>query len=209
MKKRVHQEPEFELHIHGEVRLRADVTLQRVEEALMPILDYVNAASFDDATSRYDEEPGLDFDAREHTLRICWTAEVDRDFHSRVETAFSTLNEYTAEATAIELSYYENDDDAEGERDEFGLMFVGPSPQAILEAQRQFIVEEVQAVVAPQFDEAETAELIEAVNRIFAKKRAALESFNKIAWGQGSLNTGAHGSGSASHLPPGKRRHLH
>ena len=209
MKKRTRKEPEFELHIHGEVRLRADVTLQRLEEALMPILDYVSAASFDDAASRYDEEPGMDFDAREHTLRICWTAEVDRDFHSCVETAFSTLNEFTSEATAIELSYYENDDDAEGEHDEFGLMFVGPSPQAILEAQRQFIVEEVQAVVAPQFDEAETAELIEAVNRIFAKKSAALDTFNKIAWGQGSMNTTGHAGSAATHLPPGKRRHLH
>ena len=100
MKKRARQEPEFELHIHGEVKLRADVTLQRLEESLMPILDYVNAASFDEAASRYDEEPGLDFDARAQTLRICWTAEVDRDFHSCVETAFSTLNEFTAEARA-------------------------------------------------------------------------------------------------------------
>ena len=204
-------EPEFELHIHGDISIKADVSLQRLEEALMPILDYVNAQDFDDAVSCYDEEPGFDFDARTHVLHLCWSAEVDRDFHSRVETAFSSLNEFTAEATAVELAYYENDDDAEGENDEFGLMFVGPTPEAILEAQREYMVEEVGHLLSSQFDEGETAEVIEAVNRVFAKKSAAIESFNKIAWGQipGMGGAGNHGAPNASHLPPGKRRHLH
>ena len=71
----------FEIHVHGEVPLREDVTFEQLQEALKPLWKYSGAKSLTDAAeSTYDEEPGIRFDVNKHLLQICWTVPGDEDF---------------------------------------------------------------------------------------------------------------------------------
>ena len=54
----------FEIHVHGDVPLRADVTYAQLQDALKPLWTYAGAKSLaDGAESAYEEEPGIKFDA--------------------------------------------------------------------------------------------------------------------------------------------------
>ena len=69
-----HYAPPFEIHIHGEIPLRPEVQSQDVQEALKPLWRYAGAKSLEDGRiSAYEEEPGIQYDARQNMLRICWT----------------------------------------------------------------------------------------------------------------------------------------
>ena len=60
--------PTFEIHVHGDVQLRAGVTYEEVQEALRPLWQYVGAATLKAAAdSSFDEEPGISYDKR----RVC------------------------------------------------------------------------------------------------------------------------------------------
>ena len=70
----------FEIHVHGQVPLRADVSFDHVQEALKPIWKYAGARSLaDGANSAYEDEPGITFDAKSHLLQLCWTVSGDED----------------------------------------------------------------------------------------------------------------------------------
>ena len=59
----------FEIHVHGDVPLRADVTFAQIQEALKPLWVYAGAKSLaDGAASSYEEEPGIRFEQKEHVL---------------------------------------------------------------------------------------------------------------------------------------------
>ena len=80
-----HQAP-FEIHIHGDVPLRAEVQFDQIQEALKPIWKYAGARSLaDGARSFYDDEPGIRFDAPQHVLQICWTVAGDEDFRQTLD----------------------------------------------------------------------------------------------------------------------------
>jgi hypothetical protein len=50
----------FEIHVHGDVSLRPDVTYVQLQEALKPLWKYAGAKSLADAAeSTYEEEPGI------------------------------------------------------------------------------------------------------------------------------------------------------
>ena len=56
----------FEIHVHGEVPLRADVSFEQLQEALKPLWKYAGSKSLAaGAASVYEEEPGIRFDARQ------------------------------------------------------------------------------------------------------------------------------------------------
>ena len=76
-----HLPTSFEIHVHGDVPLRTDITAAQVEEALRPLWQYVGARSLKGAAaSNFEEEPGIRFDARGHMLSICWTLSGNDDF---------------------------------------------------------------------------------------------------------------------------------
>ncbi|MEY2619103.1 MAG: hypothetical protein RL522_2105, partial [Pseudomonadota bacterium] len=53
-------QPPFEIHVHGDVPLRGDVSFQQIQEALKPLWTYAGAKSLaDGAQSAYEEEPGI------------------------------------------------------------------------------------------------------------------------------------------------------
>ena len=153
-----------EVHVHGNIPMRPGVTQSQVEAALRPWLEYIDEDSLTDARSVYEDEPGIAFDARQRLLEICWTGDVGRTFREHVEPALQSLNPLTERAAEIEISYY-NDDG----QDEFGVVFVGPTPEAIHEAQRQAMIEDVSNILARQFGESEIGEVVALLNQLFAR----------------------------------------
>ena len=76
----------FEIHVHGQVQLRADASFEQLQDALKPLWKYAGARSLaDGATSAYEEEPGIKFDPKEHLLQICWTVRGDEDFRQTLD----------------------------------------------------------------------------------------------------------------------------
>ena len=125
----------YEIHVHGEVPLQDDVGLNQLQDALRPLWKYAGALSLEDgAVSSYPEEPGILFNAKEHSLQLCWTVPGEDDFRQCLDEMCMNLNELTAAGAAIEVTFYDNDfddaDEARGEesRDDFLMLFVGPTP---------------------------------------------------------------------------------
>jgi hypothetical protein len=202
----------FEIHVHGDVQLRPDVTYAQLQEALKPLWKYAGAKSLADAaTSAYEEEPGIKFDAPEHVLRMCWTVDGDEDFRQSLDEMCMSLNELSEQGAAIEVTFYDADFDDEEEppegeaRDDFLMLFVGPTPAAIMQVQRDLLVEDVVALMERHFDASELGGVVAEVDRLFSQRFDALVSsleIGKPPRGSGSGGQGGHGGGR-------RPRHLH
>lgn len=156
-----------EVHVHGAVPMRHGVTSAQVEAALKPWLDYIDEDSIADARSAYEDEPGISFDGKKRVLEMCWTGDVGRNFREHIEAALQSLNPYTEQAAEIEVTYYHEDG-----QDEYGVVFVGPTAEAIHEAQRLAMVEDVTHLLSRQFGEAEIGEVVAVVNHLFSRTPA-------------------------------------
>jgi len=203
----------FEIHVHGDVPLRADVTLPAVQEALKPLWAYAGASSLAaGARSSYEEEPGIRFNAKEHLLQMCWTVPGDEDFRQAMEEACMGLNEIAATGVPIEVSFYDTEfDDEDGEeseaesRDDFMMCFVGPTPAAILQVQRDMLVQDVVHLMERHFEANELEPVVQAVDQLFTNRFDALVNsmqLGKPPRGMGGGGAGGHGGGR-------KPRHLH
>jgi hypothetical protein len=183
----------MEAHIHGTVLLRPGTTTTQIEEALRPWLEYIDEDTIADAKSVHPDEPGLVFDRRRRVLEVCWTGDVGRSFHQTVADALSALNPFSEEATAFEVSYYLEDG-----KDEFSLVFVGPTQDAILEAQRGLMLEDVRNLLSRQFSDPEIAQVVALVNQLFERNVKA-----------GTSSTQTSTSPSEPMPMPAGRKHLH
>lgn len=183
----------IEVHVHGTVPLRAGTTLSQVETALRPWLRYIDEDSLVDARSVYEDEPGVVFDAKEKILEICWTGDVGRGFRESIEEGLQALCPYTESAVEIEVSYY-NDDG----QDEFGMVFVGPTPEAIHERQRSRMIDDVSGMLARHFTEGEIGEVAALVNQLFERN-----------WTEKSGSTQSGSAAAPRGLTPAQRRRLH
>jgi hypothetical protein len=153
-----------EVHVHGTLPLRAGATLAQLEAALQPWLDYLDVESLDELKSVHRDEPGLVFDSRRRQLEICWTGDVGRNFRKVIEDSLQAVCRYTEHATEVQLSYYHEDG-----RDEVGIVFVGPSPDTIHEAQRRRMVEDVSNLLSRHFNQQEISEVVNHVNELFSR----------------------------------------
>jgi hypothetical protein len=203
----------FEIHVHGDVPLRADVTLSAVQEALKPLWAYAGASSLAaGARSSYEEEPGIRFNAKEHVLQICWTVPGDEDFRQAMEEACMGLNDIASTGVPIEVSFYDaefdDEDDTESDaesRDDFMMCFVGPTPAAILQVQRDMLVQDVVHLMERHFEASELEPVVQAVDQLFTNRFDALVNsmqLGKPPRGTGGGSAGGHGGGR-------KPRHLH
>ncbi|HEX4986201.1 MAG TPA: DUF6806 family protein [Burkholderiales bacterium] len=183
----------MEAHIHGTVLLRPGTTTAQIEEALRPWLEYIDEDNLADAKSVHPDEPGLVFDRRRRVLEVCWTGDVGRSFHQTVAAALSALNPFSEEAAAFEISYYLEDG-----KDEFSLVFVGPTPDSIFEAQRGLMIEDVRNLLARQFSDPEIDQVVALVNQLFERNAKTA-----VSGAQSSP-----GSSEPLPMPPG-RKHLH
>lgn len=183
----------MEVHVHGTVLLRAGTTPTQIEEALRPWLEYIDEDNLTDAKSVHPDEPGVLFDKRRRVLEICWTGDVGRSFHQIISDALAALNPFSEEASAFDVSYYLEDG-----QDEFSVVFVGPTPDTIREAQRRRMIEDVQNLMTRQFTEPEVAEVTALVNQLFERN-----------W-KGAAAAAQTGSAASEVGPmPSGRKHLH
>lgn len=203
----------FEIHVHGDVPLRADVTFAQLQDALKPLWKYAGAKSLaDGAESAYEEEPGIKFDAPEHLLRMCWTVAGDEDFRQSLDEMCMSLNELAEQGAAIEITFYDAEFDEEDEgddaesRDDFVMLFVGPTPAAIMQVQRDLLVQDVINLMERHFDGSELSGVVAEVDKLFSQRFDQL--VNSLEIGKPPRGTG--GSGSSGHGSGGRRpRHLH
>ena len=203
----------FEIHVHGDVPLRDDVVFAQIQDALKPLWQYAGARSLAAAAeSAYEDEPGIRFDAEGHVLNICWTVPGDDDFRQVMEETCMGLNDIATAGAPLEVSFYdtefdeeeapESEEDAEA-RDDFMMCFVGPTPAAILQVQRDLLVQDVVHIMERHFDASELSGVVGAIDQLFTERFDALVS---------SMHLGkpprGHG-GSSGHGGGRKPRHLH
>jgi hypothetical protein len=207
--------PPFEIHVHGQVVLTAQTSFEQLQEALKPLWTYAGARSLaDGAASVYEEEPGIQFDAREHRLQICWTVRGDDDFRQTLDEMCMSLNELSEQGAAIEVTFYDTEFDDEEEadeaesRDDFLMLFVGPTPAAIMQVQRDLLVQDVVNMMERHFDGAELGGVVAEIDKLFSLRFDAL--VNSLEIGKPPRGPGGSGGGSG-HGSGGNRRprHLH
>ena len=207
----------FEIHLHGEVPLRADVSYAQLQEALKPLWQYAGARSLADAAeSAYEEEPGIRFDAPQHLLTLCWTVPGDQDFRQAVDEMCMGLNELAEQGAALEVSFYDTDFDEEEAqpeeeaRDDYLMVFVGPTPAAIMQVQRDLLVEDVVHLMERHFDGAELGGVVAEIDRLFNQRFDALVSSLELGKPPRGSGGGSGGGGSGGGHGGGRRpRHLH
>ena len=204
----------FEIHVHGDVLLRTEVTFEQLQDALKPLWKYAGARSLaDGATSAYEEEPGIKFDAQEHQLQMCWTVRGDDDFRQALDEMCMNLNELSEQGAAIEVTFYDTEFDEEEEgdpeeesRDDFLMLFVGPNPAAIMQVQRDLLVQDVVSMMERHFDGAELSGVVAEIDKLFSQRFDALVSSLEI--GKPPRGSGG-GHGGMGHGGGRKPRHLH
>jgi hypothetical protein len=203
----------YEIHVHGDVPVRDDVTFAQLEEALKPLWSYAGAKSLaKGAASSYEEEPGIRLDTKEHVLHMCWTVPGNEDFRQALDDMCMGLNELSAAGAAIEVSIYdaEFDDEDEDEevesRDDFVMLFIGPTPGDIMRVQRDMLVEDVVGLMERHFDGAELGGVVAEIDKLFTQRFDNLVSslqVGKPPRGHNGPSGGAGGHGGR------KPRHLH
>ena len=201
----------FEIHVHGDVPLRDDVAFAQIQEALKPLWAYAGAKSLaDGAASAYEDEPGIRFDAPQHLLQLCWTVSGDEDFRQVIEETCMALNDIAAAGAALEVSFYDTEFDEETEdeeaesRDDFMMCFVGPTPAAIMQVQRDLLVQDVVHIMERHFDASELGDVVGAIDKLFSGRFDAL--INSMQLGRPPRGQGG---SSGGHGGPRKPRHLH
>jgi hypothetical protein len=174
---------------------------------------YAGARSLDDgAHSHYEDEPGIRFDAHEHLLQLCWTVSGDEDFRQSLDEMCMNLNELSLAGAAIEVTFYDTEfDEEEAEpdaqsRDDFLMLFVGPNPAAIMQVQRDLLVQDVINMMERHFDAAELTGVVEEIDRLFSQRFDSL--VNSLEIGKPPRGSGG-GHGGGGHGGGRKPRHLH
>ena len=199
----------FEIHVHGEILLREDVVFDQVQDALKPIWKYAGGKSLVAVSSSlYEEEPGIRFEPKKHLLELCWTVAGDEDFRQALDEMCMGLNDLAETGAPIEVTFYdadfdEGEEDDEGEaRDDFAMYFVGPTPAAIMQVQRDLLVQDVIGLMERHFDGSELSDVVAAVDKLFEKRFDALVNSMQ-------LGKPPRGQGGSSHGGGRKPRHLH
>ena len=201
----------YEIHVHGDVPLRPEVDAAAVQDALKPLWRYAGARSLGEgAVSLYEEEPGLRFDATAHKLQMCWTVRGDDDFRQVLDELCMNLNDLSAAGAQIEVTFYDaefdDEDEAGGEeaRDDFVMLFVGPDPAAIMQAQRDLLVHDVVNMMERHFDASQLGGVVSEIDKLFSDRFNDLVSSLDLGRSPRGGNNG-HGGGGGGRRP----RHLH
>jgi hypothetical protein len=153
-----------EIHLHADIPVLEGVARRQLELACAPLLEYLDADSLADVKSLEPDEPGIKYDEKEMLLTVCWTGEVGRSFDGALDATLDNLGPYCYEAVEVDLTVYHENGEQESR-----LLFVGPTAQAIHEAQRRCMLEDVAAILGRQFDKADVARVAALVNELFDK----------------------------------------
>jgi hypothetical protein len=206
----------FEIHVHGEILLRDDVDFKALQEAAKPLWKYAGAKSLTEgAQSLYEEEPGIRFEAADHKLQLCWTVRGDDDFRQVLDDLCMNINEISAAGAQLEITFYdtefEDEDESRGaeSRDDFLILFVGPDPAAIMQAQRDLLVQDVVGLMERHFDGSELSGVVQEIDKLFSERFSDLVS--SLELGKPPRGSGGSGGGGPQGGHGGGRRprHLH
>ena len=122
------------------------------------------------------------------------------------------LNDIASAGAPLEVSFYDTEFDEEDEsseeeaRDDFMMCFVGPTPAAIMQVQRDLLVQDVVNMMERHFDGAELGGVVAEIDKLFGQRFDALVNSLEI----GKPPRGPGGSGSGHGGGGGRRpRHLH
>ena len=97
----------------------------------------------------------------------------------------------------------EEEENREAEaRDDFMMCFVGPTPAAIMQVQRDLLVQDVVHVMERHFDAAELGDVVASIDTLFTQRFDAL--VNSMQLGRPPRGHGGSGHGGGR-----KPRHLH
>lgn len=151
-----------EVHIHADIPILEGVSRRQIEQAFAPLLEYLDAEGLSDVKSFEADEPGFKYDEKELILYVCWTGEIGRSFHLALDAVLDNLGPYCYEAAEVDLTVYQENGEQESK-----LLFVGPTAQAIHEAQRRCMIEDISALLERQFDKEKSAEVAALVNQLF------------------------------------------
>jgi hypothetical protein len=152
----------LELHVHADIPILEGVSKRQLEQAFAPLLEYLDADGLADVKSLEPDEPGIRYDEKDLILYLCWTGEIGRSFHGALEATLENLGPYCYEAVEVDVTTY-----LENGEQESKLLFVGPTAQAIHEAQRRCMIEDVAAILGRQFEKNEVAQVTALVNEMF------------------------------------------
>ena len=86
----------------------------------------------------------------------------DEESAAALQATLDNLGPYCYEAVEVDVTLYHENGEQESK-----LLFVGPTAQAIHEAQRRCMVEDVTALLERQFDKEQVAEVTALVNQLF------------------------------------------
>ena len=204
----------FEIHVHGEILLRDDVDFKALQEAAKPLWKYAGAKSLTEgAQSLYEEEPGIRFEAADHKLQLCWTVRGDEDFRQVVDDLCMNINEISAAGAQLEITFYdtefEDEDESRGaeSRDDFLILFVGPDPASIMQAQRDLLVQDVVGLMERHFDGSELSGVVQEIDKLFSERFSDLVS--SLELGKPPRGSGGGGPQGGGHGGGRRPRHLH
>ena len=154
-----------EVHVHAVIPILERVSKRQIEQAFAPWLEYLDADGLGDVKSLEPDEPGFKYDEKELLFTICWTGEIGRSFDGALEAALGNLGPLCYEAVEVDLTVYHENGEQESK-----LLFVGPTAQAIHEAQRRCMLEDVAAILGRQFGKERIAEVTALVNDLFDRE---------------------------------------
>jgi len=204
----------FEIHVHGEILLRDDVDFKVLQEAAKPLWKYAGAKSLTEgAQSLYEEEPGIRFEAADHKLQLCWTVRGDEDFRQVLDDLCMNINEISAAGAQLEITFYdtefEDEDESRGaeSRDDFFILFVGPDPASIMQAQRDLLVQDVIGLMERHFDGSELSGVVQEIDKLFSERFSDLVS--SLELGKPPRGSGGGGPQGGGHGGGRRPRHLH
>lgn len=204
----------FEIHVHGEILLRDDVDFKALQEAAKPLWKYSGAKSLTEgAQSLYEEEPGILFEAADHKLQLCWTVRGDEDFRQVLDDLCMNINEISAAGAQLEITFYdtefEDEDESRGaeSRDDFLILFVGPDPASIMQAQRDLLVQDVVGLMERHFDGSELSGVVQEIDKLFSERFSDLVS--SLELGKPPRGSGGGGPQGGGHGGGRRPRHLH
>ncbi len=212
----------FEIHLHGQVQLRQDVTDKDISDALKPLWSQTGENTFKKGSSSiYEDEPGIVVDSKEHMLRICWTVVGEMKFHQNLDEFCMGLNELTAIGAAFEVTFYNEqfesgdqedfvpDEEEEGEFfEESMLLFVGPTPAAIMDVQRDVMVQDVIHILERHFEPEKLEGVIREVDKLFIDKfENLIDSLERMPQSSPGKLSGGSGSKGSSKNKNSRRLH--
>jgi hypothetical protein len=204
----------FDIHLHGEVPLNAKVTLEQIKEALRPLWTYSAAQSFEDAlASSFEDEPGITFNEQDMLLQFCWTVPGEDDFRQCLDEMCMSLNELSVVGCTIEVTFYdtefdeEDEDDGRESMDDFIMLFIGPTPAAIMQAQRDLLIADVFHMMERHFEPSELVGISAEIDRLFSERFNNL--VNSLEMGKPGKLGGSNPGNNGAHGGQRKPRHLH